>query len=259
MFSLFSDIFTCRDNALRRIDPRTKLIVAFAALVAVILSPRVTLPLGVCGACLLTLAMLRMPMKLVLVRLLCPLGIALVVLVLQSLLVGPTPLTTWSVGGLHLTILREGFERGLLIAARVLGAASAILLLSFVTPAHQIFNALRYFRVPADWVEIALLMYRYIFALIDLADDMLAAQRLRLGYAGARRSLVSLGALAGAVTLRSLEQAVHTHEAMMVRGYRGAIPFGPLPRLKARDHWVMALAPLALLGLTLAQAWGGWR
>jgi cobalt/nickel transport system permease protein len=257
MFELFSDIFTCRDNALRRIDPRPKLVAAFAAIVTVILSTHVALPLAVFAACLLTLAILRMPMKLVLLRLAAPLGVALMVLALQTLLIGETPLARWPVAGAHLTLFREGLDRGVLIASRVLGAVSVMLLLSFVTPAHQIFNSLRWFRVPTGWVEIAMLMYRYVFALIELTDDMVEAQRLRLGYDGARRSLSSLGTLAGAVTLRSLEQAIHTHEAMMVRGYRGSIPFGPLPHLATRDRWIMALAPL--IALCLGLAWGGWR
>ena len=45
MFDLFSDIFTYRDNVLTRIDPRAKLLIAFAALVAVVTAGRVVLPL----------------------------------------------------------------------------------------------------------------------------------------------------------------------------------------------------------------------
>ncbi|MBU0574951.1 MAG: hypothetical protein KJ704_01735, partial [Proteobacteria bacterium] len=49
MFDLFSDIFTYRDNALTRIDPRAKLVIALAALIAVITADKAVLPLFVFG------------------------------------------------------------------------------------------------------------------------------------------------------------------------------------------------------------------
>ena len=106
-----------------------------------------------------------------------------------------------------------------------------MLLFSLVTPAHRIFHALLWFRIPQGWVEIAMLMYRYIFSLLDDTADVAAAQRVRLGYNGTRRSLSSIGSLAGAVIIRSLDQAAHTHEAMSLRGYGGLIPFAPLPEM----------------------------
>ena len=109
------------------------------------------------------------------------------------------------------------------MGSRVLGSVSVVLLLSSVTPAHRIFHSLRWLGVPRGWVEIATLMYRYIFTLLDQTADVLAAQRVRLGYSGLKRSLVSLGVLTGAVIVQSLEQATRTYEAMSLRGYQGQI------------------------------------
>jgi hypothetical protein len=38
MFELFSDIFACRDNALTRMDPRVKMMIAITLIVTVVLS-----------------------------------------------------------------------------------------------------------------------------------------------------------------------------------------------------------------------------
>ncbi len=255
MFDLFSDIFTYRDNALTRIDPRVKLLVALAGLVAVVTSERPVLPLVAFILCLGTVAALRIPAKLVALRLAAPLSIVTVLVVIQSLVTGTTPLITMTLSGWTLTVKAEGLRLGFLLGARVLGALSIVLLLGITTPAHRIFQALRGFRVSKDWVEIAILMYRYIFVLMDRAGDLAAAQRLRLGYTARRRALASLNTLAGATVVHSFEQARRTHNAMQLRGYRGTMPFGPLPALGRGERALLALSLLVIAAARLLE-WG---
>ncbi|MHB9038074.1 MAG: cobalt ECF transporter T component CbiQ [Armatimonadota bacterium] len=246
MFHLFSDIFACRDNALARMDPRAKLVIAFVTILLVIMSTRIALPLVVLIVCLGTMLALKLPAWLVLTRIIAPTGIVLALVVLQSLTVGSTPIFSVSVGAWHGTVKYEGIIHGLLMGSRVLGAVSMTLLLSSVTPAHKIFHALRWFRVSKTWVEIAMLMYRYSFALLDHTADVAAAQRLRLGYCGVRRSLSSMGVLAGAVIVQSLDQAARTHQAMTLRGYIGVMPYSPTPVMSKKDRWIMVLTMLVI-------------
>jgi cobalt/nickel transport system permease protein len=251
MFELFSDIFTYRDNALTRIDPRVKLFVALAAIIAVVTAARPILPLGVFVLCLGTIAILRIPAKLVALRLAAPFSTVAILVVIQTFITGTTPLFTLTLGSWTLTAKAEGLRQGLLLGTRVLGAISIVLLLGIATPAHRIFQALRGFRISKDWVEIAILMYRYIFVLMDRAGDLAAAQRLRLGYTAPRRAFASFTALAGATVVHSFEQAGRTHDAMRLRGYRGTMPFGPLPALGRRN-----LVLLVLLLTVIAAAYG---
>jgi cobalt/nickel transport system permease protein len=109
--------------------------------------------------------------------------------------------------------------------------------------------------MPRGWVELALLMYRYIFILLDMVADLTAAQRVRLGYADLRRGWTSAGVVAGTVVLRSVDQAVRAQEAMQVRGYRGEMPFGPLPPLTRRDRLAIAGALLLVVGLYWLLDW----
>lgn len=255
VFHLFSDIFACRDNALARMDARAKLITALATILFVTLSTRMILPLAVLAACLGAMIALCMPARLIVGRLIAPVGIVLVLVVLQSFTVGKTPVVSVTLGGWHLTAKLEGLMRGLLMGSRVLGAVSVMLLLSSVTPAHRIFRALRWFRVSKGWVEIAMLMYRYTFALLDHTADVVAAQKMRLGYSGVRRSLSSMGVLAGAVVVQSLEQAARTHEAMALRGYTGVMPHSPMPSMRARDRWLMVLTLLLISGAFVLLEW----
>jgi cobalt/nickel transport system permease protein len=256
MFDLFSDIFTYRDNALTRIDPRVKLFVALAAIIAVVTAARPILPLGVFVLCLGTIAILRIPAKLVALRLAAPFSTVAILVVIQTFITGTTPLFTLTLGSWTLTAKAEGLRQGLLLGTRVLGAISIVLLLGIATPAHRIFQALRGFRISKDWVEIAILMYRYIFVLMDRAGDLAAAQRLRLGYTAPRRALASFTALAGATVVHSFEQAARTHDAMRLRGYRGTMPFGPLPVMGLRDRTLLALCLTAIAVAYGLLEWG---
>jgi cobalt/nickel transport system permease protein len=255
MFHLFSDIFTYRDNVLTRLDPRVKLLIAFAALIAVVTAERAALPLVFLALSLGSVAALKIPAKLVAARLAAPLSIVAVLVVLQTFLVGATPLFSFSFAGWELTARAEGLRRGAVLGSRVLGAVSVVFLLSVVTPAHRIFQALGWFGISRNWLEIAILMYRYIFVLMDRVSDLAAAQRLRLGYTARGRALRSFTALAGATIIHSLEQSQRTHEAMRLRGYRGSMPFGPLPALGRRDRLILTLFLIGIASARLLE-WG---
>jgi cobalt/nickel transport system permease protein len=246
MFHLFSDIFACRDNALARMDPRTKLIIAVAMIVFVIASSRVILPAAIFIICLTGMIAVGLPWRLILTRLITPMGVVLMLVIIQSFTYGRTPLLNICIGHWSGVIKREGLLHGLLMGSRVMSAISVTILLSSVTPSHRIFQALRNLRVSKEWVEIAMLMYRHTFALLDHTADISDAQKVRLGYTGMKRSLSSLGVLAGAVIVHSVDMARRTHEAMCLRGYQGVMPYGPMPAMAAKDRWMTVLTTLAV-------------
>jgi cobalt/nickel transport system permease protein len=256
MFDLFSDIFACRENVLTRLDPRPKLLVGLVTIVLMVFSTRVFMPLLVLVLCQGALVALRIPFRLVLTRIAAPLGIVAVLVVLQGFTVPGTPLFSTTVAGWQVVASVEGLNRGFLLGARVLSAVSVIVLLSSVTPAHKIFHALRCFGLPESWVEIALLMYRYTFALVDQACDVAAAQRVRLGYSSFKRAMSSAGVLAGTVLIRSIDQAARTHEAMTLRGYQGRIMLCSLAPMGRVDRTILWLGPVvALLVFCLCGWW----
>lgn len=251
MVEPFSDIFAGRENVLTRLDPRAKLSAAAGGLLAVLFSRGAALPILLFAASLSGMFAVRLPARWVLSRLAGPAAIAAVLMLLQSVLVGVTPLFSVSVAGFRFTAMAEGARRGLFLAARVLGCSSIVLLLASVTPAHRIFHVLRWAGLPGGWVEIAMLTYRYAFVLLEQAAEVSAAQRVRLGYSRLRPSLSSAGTLGGTVFLRSMDQADRTYEAMRVRGYSGNVPFGAMGPMRRTDRCVACLAPLTLLAAYL--------
>ena len=178
MFELFSDIFTYRENRLTRIDPRVQLVVALTAILLVLAAGRPSLPLLVAGGALATMIALRFPLLVVAARLSIPVGMVCLVFAIRLFTTPGEALFALDFAGVVLHATREGLGAGALAAARVLGATSVLVLLGMVAPAHALFRALLWFRVPRGLVEIGLLMYRFIFVLLDIAGG---AEALKQG------------------------------------------------------------------------------
>jgi len=256
VFELFSDIFAGRDNALRRIDARVKLAVAAFAILLSLLSSRPPFPLLIAFFCLAATAAIRVPLSHALGRLLFPLLASVFVLLLKLFMIGSTEIFAVHIYGVVLVAREEGLYQGITIIARVVGAVSVMMLLGYVTPAHEVFRALRWMRAPEEIVDLAMLMYRHIFTLIEQAGEVAVAQRVRLGYAGLPRTLGSAGTLAGMVILRSMEQSIRTHEAMIARCYDGRMPFAPATAIRRKDR-VSALAVVLVVLIVFWALEGG--
>lgn len=245
-----------RNRLLLGSDIRVRMILTMAAIIAVVASTRTCLGLAALAGSLLALAWSGAPLGVILRRMIGPLALAMLVLVAKTLLTGTTPLAEFDLGMFRLTATREGLAAGGLIASRILGSLSLLMLLCHGASMEELAAALRWARLPQAWIEIALLMHRYLHIFADQAACVVAAQRVRLGYGNLRRSLESVGAAAGIVLLRSLDQAQRSHEAMLARGYRGAFPLPALPPLSRAQNVVAGLGIAAIVALlALAERW----
>lgn len=244
------------DSPLARFDVRTRIIVALAAMVAVVMSTRPWLPLAVFALGAMYWIAVRESLRFALGRLAGPFALAALVWLWRALMTGGTPLGSLNLGPWRLIVTREGMLGGALIASRVLGSVSVFIILCNTTPAHRIESVLRWARLPRTWLEIAMLMHRYIFILLDQAVSVVSAQKIRLGYGTLRRALGSMSNLAGIVILRSLDQAEKSHQAMVARGYTGSLPIPSLPAMPGRDRRI-ASAGVAILTVAylLAERW----
>ncbi|MBI2832101.1 MAG: cobalt ECF transporter T component CbiQ [Chloroflexi bacterium] len=229
------------------IEPRTKIIFVAIGLLINLLSPTVYTPLAIAFVSLVTLLALKIPPKILLLRLAMPLVMAVVVLITQIFFYGTTPLFILSFGGLQLTGYQEGLAHGFLIMWRVLAGVSLILLLTMSTPAHRLFLAATWFRVPKIFIKLALLIYRYIFVLMEEVEVMKNAQRVRLGYSNWSRSMKSLGVLGGSLLLRAYDRAERVFAAMQVRGYTGDATLSYQQEFGKRDYLTASCLGLALV------------
>ena len=117
----------------------------------------------------------------------------------------------------------DGGAHALEVTLRALACMSCLLFLAFTTPVASQMLVLRCLRAPASIVELALLIYRFIFVLMDTVETMTNAQVARLGYTTIRASFRSLGMLAAAFFHHALERARRLEDGLTARGWQGEL------------------------------------
>ena len=106
---------------------------------------------------------------------------------------------------------------------------------------------LRRVHIPAIVVELAVLIYRYIFILLATFRDMKDSAASRLGYRGLKRSLRTTGLVYGGLLANSFRRAGSCFDAMESRCYTGQIAF--LTEKKKVTAKVFCLLVLPLAGM----------
>lgn len=139
------------------------------------------------------------------------------------------PLYDLSLGLFTLTATMEGVEFFLSVLIKSWVSVTAAVILTSTTPALGLLSALRSLKLPEILVAVVMLMYRYLFVLVEEAQRMLRARAARsatLG-SGSGGSLVwrarSAGGMAGSLFVRTLDRSERIYMAMLARGYDGEI------------------------------------
>lgn len=231
---IFSEQFN-KDNFLSRADARIKLVVVSALLIMVLSYKGILFPLLIAGMSLLLCLKMRVPLRLIMLRISQPLLIAGVILALKFFFSGNDALFSVNILGLDITGYRDGLAEGLAIAVRIFGGVSLVVLLGFSTPFSEFMAGLSWLRIPKQFIEIMMFAYRYLFIFLEDGFTIYNAQKNRLGYSGIKMGLRSFGTLAGSLVLRSFEQSQKTSEAMIQRGYTGDMPLMKARPLNASD------------------------
>lgn len=220
---LFSE-YLQKEHILSKIDARVKLIVSLAVLVMVLSYKGFVLPLFVTILCLLLLIKMRIPLMVFVLRVSGPVFIALVIVLLKFLFSGNEVLFSLNIIGIKISGHNDGLMEGLLIASRILGAVSIVVLIGFSTTFVEFMAGLSWMRIPQEFIEILMFAYRYIFVLLKDAMVIYHTQKNRLGYCGIRCGLGSFGTLAGSLILKAFDHSHNITVAMVQRGYDGNIP-----------------------------------
>ncbi|MBC7130513.1 cobalt ECF transporter T component CbiQ [Candidatus Bathyarchaeota archaeon] len=211
---------------LYKLDPRIKLICAVAAILAVLFVTHWQTATLVFASCFFLIIYYRAQVRRFIKRLIYPLYIIIIVAGIQPFTYGST--VAFQMPFLTLPVYVEGLWFGLLIFTRCLAAVAILNLLVMTTPIMKVMEALTWFRVPAVLLDVALLMFRYIFVISDEAERIYKAQKSRCGYSrrvSYFRKLRNYGTLFGMLLIRSYERAVRVGNAMISRGYKGETLF----------------------------------
>ncbi|AKB34930.1 Transmembrane component CbiQ of energizing module of cobalt ECF transporter [Methanosarcina siciliae C2J] len=153
-----------------------------------------------------------------------PVGFSLTGVVIIALFFGSGPeLFGFDVFGYRFTVNTEGLNMAFLVLARTLGGMCCLFFLAFTTPMVELFSVLKAWKLPDAFVELSMLIYRYIFVFLDVAISIKFAQSTRLGYKDMKTSFHSLAMLSSTLFIRAWEQGEKLFVSMNSRCYSGKL------------------------------------
>lgn len=129
-----------------------------------------------------------------------------------------TPIATFS----GVTITR-GWVTFLAIILRGVMAVGAVAVVTEGIGFRAICYALRRLGVPKLFTEQLLFLHRYLFVIVEEAEDMSRARLARSGGKSGLRLRV-WATLIGTLLIRSIDRAERIYGAMLARGYQGEMP-----------------------------------
>ena len=250
----FLDRYSDRDSVIHRLDPRGKLVVTFAFIVAVVLTPFSSwLAYGLYFAVIAVLiALSRLPVSHFLKRSLVIIPFVLLMAVFipffkEGEVVGSYNLWLWQVSVTH-----SGLQVLWNIMTKAWLSILGLILLTSTASFTSILKGLEQLRMPKVIVMIMSFMYRYIFLLTDEVLRMKQARDSR-NFGGGRKlwQIGTVGNMIGTLFIRSYERGERVYASMVARGFDGHSR--TLERLcfSRRDALFIAVLGMALVSIGL--------
>lgn len=239
-------------SLVHRLDPRGKMVVAtlFAVLVAV--AKTYTATLAGLAVALFWLALARLPLKKVVVRL-------LVVNSFIFFLWFVLPLTypgdaVWQFG--PLTVTRQGLIFTGLITLKSNAIIIALIALIATVPVVTLGQAMHNLRLPDKLCHLLLFTYRYLYVFEEEYHRLVQAMKVR-GFQPRTNlhTYRSYAYLAAMLLVRSLDRADRVFQAMRCRGFHGVFYSLRTFSWQRRDGIFVAVSMLVLMILVFLEWW----
>jgi len=238
-------------SVVHRLDPRGRIVVA--ALFAILLATTTTYATALAGLALarLYLALARLPLRQVLVRLLVVNGFIVFLWVVLPLTYPGDPL--WRLGPLSAT--RQGVIFTGLITLKSNAIIIALIALVATVPVVTLGQALHQMKVPDKLSHLLLFTYRYIHVFEQERQRLVQAMKIR-GFVPRTdlHTYRSYGYLAAMLLVRSFDRAERVFQAMLCRGFNGTFYSLRTFSWQRRDHLFLA-GSLPLLAVLLWLEW----
>ncbi len=253
-------------NRLRWLPPEQKLSFAVLLLVLSLVSPPIVQLLIGLWLILWVIVYAHIPAKFYFQLLALPLGFWLTSLpafVLNGVgldVVQAVQADVWhgwgtGMGRFYLYVSQTGLHQVGLLFARALATTSSMFFILLTTPFTEVLQILRRLRCPPSLTELLMLMYRFIFTLMAIADELWIAQNSRCGYRTWRRGMQSLGILVGQLLQRSIFSYRQVSLSLESRGFNGELrvwrsyPYQPSQRYMLEG--TIGCAVLIILSMAL--------
>lgn len=154
-----------------------------------------------------------------------PLGFLILSTVSIVMNISDTPSSYFAVviGSKYLVATYTSLLEGVRLVMVALASVSCLYFLTLTTPVIDILAVMRTLRCPKLIVELMMLIYRYIFVVLDMASAIKISQNCRLGNKDFVTELRSMGQMFTVLLIRSMNRSSCLFDAMESRCYNGEI------------------------------------
>jgi cobalt/nickel transport system permease protein len=251
--ALFAEEMANSPGLLQRLDARVKLVGIGLLIIAAVALRRIPVLAALLAVAILLALASRIPIRVLATKVWVAALAFTGVIALPAIFLIPGP-AIFRLPVLDWAVSQQGLRSAAFLILRAETAATLAVLLILCTLWTQLLRALRFFRIPAVLVVIVGMTYRYIFLLIQTAQDMFEAREARLigilEPADRRRLAASS---AGLLLAKSIQLSGDVHLAMQARGFRGDVHLLDNPTMRSKDWLGLA----AFSGLASAAMWLG--
>jgi cobalt/nickel transport system permease protein len=224
---------------LQAVDPRAKLGMFLAVVLAASLASSIVVELALYGVVLLAAAASRVPFSFFVKRVWLGIPLFAAIVVIPAIFFVPGPrLFDLVIGPIHLSPSIPGLVGAVLFVTRVAVSVSLAVLLVLTTPWADLLKSLQAMRAPRLFVLVLAMAYRYIFLFLHLANGMFEARKSRIvarTSGGEQRRFIS-GTMGNLVN-RSVKMSNDVYAAMAARGFSGSIRTFQAYRMHPADWW----------------------
>lgn len=221
---------TYRDSFIHRLDARVKIIISFAAIIAMVAVPYSTTVFSVGSLLIIFFLVLwvfsRLPPSVYIWRLVMVLPFGIFIIVAQIFFTNPHyavfhPIVTLP---LNIHIYAESIEFATILLVKFLVCISFIILLSSTTKMQDLLEGAGRLGFPPEFSLIMGLMIRYLFVFAYMYRKVTEALETRCFNPLSREipwkyRIRMLGYTIGTMFVRAYEQGERTYYAMLCRGY----------------------------------------
>jgi cobalt/nickel transport system permease protein len=216
----------CMNSPFRDLPPLGKLILSLVLITSALLatSPPVPLLVLIIGIVLLVTSSRFYTPRIFVIAYLDTFLIILIGALIIALLTPGGTVWNGTLGSISLVISREGVNLSVLVFLRALAGFTVLLFFASSTSIPNLFIALRQVGLPKNLSELAVLVYRYSFLLVEQVEQMVTAAQCRLGFHDLRSSLRTLSTIIACTFGRSMDFAERAQYALYCRNFQGNFP-----------------------------------
>lgn len=172
--------------------------------------------------------------------------------ILVDLSAEPVGIINLAVGSKYIVITGYSLIYSMRLILVSLASVSCLYFLVLTTPVLDLISMLKKIHCPWLIIELMLLIYRFIFVLLDLALAITNAQNCRLGNRDMKTAIKSMGSMLAVLLVHALRKSSVLYDAMEARCYDGrirvlseSVPAQPKERVIVLAY-LAALATLAV-------------